>query len=451
MADALDSRLDGLDREQLVAVVRRLVRHDPDLEDLVHLPLPGEPPRVDVEQIRLHVTRIVSSIGWDWRASSRAETELWPIVTSGRQLLDEGALEEARTVFRTTIETILRHYTDFRDNESEVAGTVDRCVGGLGDCLQGATSSEARAGLLDEVASVWLWDQVEQGGYGMDRQARRILLEQTTADERGRVADRIRAPLPPGDQDHGERRRQAGGEFVLELLGHELSDSERERLYVEASLSEPLLALLFGQGREDEAVAAVRRASARSVPKLADQLVAAGLWEEAERAVLEHPSLIDPEDRGLLRWLEQNDVTRPSGLEDAAWAVSRFRSSPTLGHYRRLRELAVAVGRWPEALRLVEGVKPDAKAVRPIRARIFAELGRIDEALAILADLTDSAWRSTAADMARSLESVDPEAAARLYQSLIARLLARDTKPSRKAAAEHQRRFDALAARSSER
>ncbi len=451
MADSLDSRLDGLDRDQLIAVVRRLVGHDPDLEDLVHLPLPGEPPRVDAERVRLHLARIVRSIGWDWRASSRAETELWPIVTSGRQLLDQGAPDEARTVFRVTIETILRHYTDFRDNESEVAGIVDACVGGLGACLERADSPDVRAGLLHEIAAVWIWDQLEQGGYGMARQAGSILPEQTTAEERERIAERIRASLPSGDEDHVEWRRQAGGEFVLELLGDELGESERERLYVEASLGERLLALLLRQGRRDEAVAAVRRASPRSLTKLADRLVEADLRGEAERAVLEHPALLDPEDRALLRWLERNDVTRPPGLEDAAWAVSRFRSSPTLGHYRGLRELAVAVGRWPDVLHLVEGVNPDAKAVRPVRARILAELGRVGEALAILAELTDSAWRSTGADVARSLESVDPNAAADLYRSLIAHLVAKDTKPSRKAATEHQRRLDALCARSSGR
>ena len=88
MAAPLDARIEALTRDQLATLVRRLVRHDPDLEDLVHLPLPGEASRVDGGRIRDQVGRNVQGIGWDWRASSRAERELWPIVMTGRKLAD---------------------------------------------------------------------------------------------------------------------------------------------------------------------------------------------------------------------------------------------------------------------------------------------------------------------------------------------------------------------------
>ena len=448
VADPLDARLAELDRDQLAAVVRRLVRHDQDLEDLVHLPLPGERTRVDPRRIRDQVTRIVRGIGWDWRASSRAETELWPIVTTGEQLVEQGAWADARTVFGTTIGVILRHYDEFRDNESEIAGIVGECVDGLGSCLeQPDLSSEDRVALMDEVLSVWIWDSLEQGGYGMSDPARGVLLTHASPEERRRLAARVRASLPSTDADYGRARRQRGGRFVLELVGGELSVVEQEELFTDGSLDESLMDLLFDQGRPAEAIALLRRTPQRDAVKLAARLVDHGLAREADLALLEHPSLLDPDSWALRRWLAEREVPVPTDLEEVVGAVGRFRSSPTIGHYRKLRAHAEAIGHWPDVLHLVEAVKADARAVRPVRARILAELGRVDEALAILAELTDSAWRSSASDVARSLETVDPTAAAELYRTLIAHLVDHDTKHSRQAAAEHQGRLDDLLAR----
>ena len=448
MTDSLDVRLAALDRDQLEEMVRRLVRHDPDLEDLVHLPLPGERVAVDESRVREQVNRIVRGIGWDWRASSRAEGELWPLVVTGRRLVDEGAWADARRVFGATIRAILAHYGEFRDNESEVAGIVSHCVEGLGACLDEPDQRrQDRAKLLDEVLSVWIWDRLEQGGYGMDGPARAVLLERATPPERRAMAARVRRSLPRTDADCGRSRRQAGGRFVLELLGDELASAERERLLAEASLDRELLALLFEQGRRAEAIELVRRTSSEDVVKLAGELVARGMARQGERAVLDHPALLDPDSWPLRRWLADREVEGAAELEDGAEAVRWFRAYPNIGNYRKLRTTAEALGRWPGVLRQVVDVKPDAKAVRPVRARMYADLGRVAEALAVLDELSGSTWRSAAGDVAQSLGPIHPDDAAELYRSLIAHLVEHDTKHSRQAAQEHQQRLSALSTR----
>ena len=116
----LDRRLASLDRDQLVALVHRLLSRHPDLEDLVQLPLPGETMRADARHIRSQVTRILLAMGDDWQASIRARRDLWPLLAVGRQYLQRRTLGDACTLFATIATTILEHYEQLRDEASVI-------------------------------------------------------------------------------------------------------------------------------------------------------------------------------------------------------------------------------------------------------------------------------------------------------------------------------------------
>ena len=80
---------------------------------------------------------------------------------------------------------------------------------------------------------------------------------------------------------------------------------------------------------------------------------------------------------------------------------------------------------------LVGELKGNARKLQPLRARIRAELGDAEGALAELERLSGSTWRHTAEEVARALEAHQPEAAVRLYRALVDALLAHGTKPAR--------------------
>ena len=81
----IDARLQALERGQLIEVIQRLLKSAPDLDDLVFLPVAGEQKPVDAQHIRVQVAGILVNMGDDWRASTRAEQELWPLVAIGTQ------------------------------------------------------------------------------------------------------------------------------------------------------------------------------------------------------------------------------------------------------------------------------------------------------------------------------------------------------------------------------
>ncbi len=442
--DHLNTRLATLDRDQLEALVRRLVNRQPDLVDLVHLPLPGEARPADGRHIVAQVTEILVTMGDDWRASTRAEAALWPLVELGVQYLNRGALADAHTVFASITTTILAHYEQVRDQESEIAGIVGQCVEELGRCLAATTDIPSREALLRDVFAIYRWDTLGRGGYGMDEAPRRLLLSATNPTERALVAGWVRQVLTAPPAHVGRWGRRNAGRLVLDLVGSDLNTADREQLFTAAELDGPRLELLLAQGRHDEAVRLVQHIANDGLLGLADRLVTEGLVDEAREAVRDHLAVLDPRNHRVRDWLTRQGVALPSNLDALLAAITRFKARPGVRAYQDMRQEAVAARCWPKALVVVGPLDVHRKALQPVRARRLADLGDAAGALAELEGLTGSTWKRTAVDVAAGLEGSHPAVAADLLRGIVDGLLKHGTKPARTLAAELGARLAAL-------
>jgi len=446
MPPSLSSRLAPLSRDQLVALVERLVARHPDLEDLAQLPLPGEIKRADGEGVRAHVTRILRTMGDDWRASPRAQNDLHPIVGMGDTYRAQGRTEDARTVYRAVIDGVLPLYEQLRDEESEIATIVGDCVEALGECIAATKDPSVREGLLQDVFAVYRWDALDHGGYGMDDPAQMVLLTRTTDAEKARIAEWVRVALPGAADDPSGWRRQRGGALVLLLVGDSLDVSSREALYAQADMTKERIDLLLAAGRRDEAVDALRTAGS-DLAEHADRLVAAGLGALATEVVDRHPAVLEPSAHHVRAWLVKRGVDK-APLEALVWALDRFIHSGNIGHWEALRAQAEATGRWhqvlPHALAAVDNEKANAQ---PARARVLATAGRLEEAEAVLGRLPEGSWKRTALEVAEAAESVRPDLALALYARVADGLRGRKTKPAREELAVIEGRVMELRAR----
>ncbi len=441
-----DARLQALDRPQLIQVIRRLLKSAPDLEDLVFLPVTGEDQPVNAKYICVQVTGILLNMGDDWRASTGAEQELWPLVAIGTQYLDSDQLTDARTVFNAIITTILAYYARIWDHESEVAGIVEDCVKGLASCLEKLTAPHDREALLKDIFAVYRWDVLGEGGYGLDTHPRTVLLVESTAAERIQIASWVQQALPDGEHKHTRWKRQAGGRFVLELRApSSLDDAELESLYARADLVTPHLDLLLSQERRDEAVRLVQQASGEAVVALAETLIAAGLTKPAIAAVHNHSSVLHKDHQRTRDWLRAHGVDLPDEVDRLVWTITSFNRNPTIGDYKKIREGAGAIDQWPQVLNLLKELAPDRTKLMPIRARRFADLGQVDQAITELGRLRDSSWRSCAADLAETFEAHHSSIAIDLYKQLADERQAVGTRAACRKAAVFRARLAALA------
>jgi|GEM_PF-1834032 len=444
----LTARLASLNRDRLVAIIERLVAQQPELEDLVLLPLPGEKGPPDGAAIRAQVERIVLTMGDDWMASTRAEGELWPVIEVGNAYRAEGRIEEARTVYRAMIDGILPHYDQLRDEESEIGHMIEQCVTEIGACLEASSDPGLRERYLRDAFDVFRWDALDSGSYGLERAAEEVLCSKAVGEERGRVAGWVRAALPRTVQDYGAWRRQRGGALILRLIGDALDDDARAALFAEADMAREHIDLLLAAGRKNEAVDVLRHADGSDLEKLADRLVAAGLEAEATAAVDQHPALLESGAWTLRRWRVARGGIDEERLNQLVDALNDFRRRPDLRHWLRLVEEAKATGRLAGVLPLaLAAVDRDKTSIQPVRVRVLAAAGRFEESAALLRTLVESAWKGAALDLAAAAEQERPDHSISLYEQLATALRARGTKPARDELARIKPRLEGLRAR----
>ncbi len=436
------SRLSTLTRDQLVALVERLVDRHPDLEDLVSLPLPGEARQADAAPVHAHVTRILRTMGDDWRASSRAQYALFPIVEMGNAYRAQGLPEDARIVYRAIIDAVLALYESIRDEESEIADVVGDCVAGLGACLGVAAEPLLRAQLLADVFHVYRWDTLEHGGYGMDEPAEKVLLACHSSEDRSRVAGWLRdALVAPAVSNYGRAR---AGALVVKLVGAGQDVREREAIYRQARMDRELMALLLGQGRKDDALALLLTPGA-DVVSLADVLVAAGLEAQAVALVNAHADVVDHERGTTRRWLTAHGVAGMNAAERLAWDLHAFERSGNVGHWDTLRRSAESLGRLPQVLpRAVAAVRTERTGYQAAGARVLAVAGHLGEAETVLARLPAASWKQAALAVAEAAATVEPARARAIYDLVAAQLEARGTRAARAELAEVRGRMRAL-------
>ena len=415
---------------------------------MIFLPLKGEEQRVNAYHIESQVGKILANMDFHWEASSQAERELWPIMSMGTEYLECDKLEDAATVFRSIIMMILEDYESLYDNESELAGIVQECVEALGRCLVLTDDPDQRKTLIEDIFEVFRWDSLEKGGYGMSDPSYELLLKHTNNKERlqiiGWIQDMLslQTDVKLSSLSYREVERLTLG--LLEPL--KLKDVELEQIYVQTGMRMAYLELLLEQKRFTEAIELLRKAPSDQVYDLAKKLSEAGLAKRAVEVVHEHICVIEPSNQRVHKWLKSQAAALPNSYNVLRESLLAFQSTATLKRYRQLREAALVVGRWAQVLDILDEISPKSKGPVPVRARIHADRGLVHEALSELETLKDSPWRTTAVDVAASLEETHPRDALQLYRALLEEALNHGTKYALNKAEVYKAKISAIEA-----
>jgi uncharacterized Zn finger protein len=447
---SMEESLNQRSKEELVEIILKLVSRDPDLASLLEMPLPGRAVTgqpLESDLIRRQVHAIIDHVPYEWGASYAAAGEVSKIVGDGDDYRDAGDWMNAAVVYRTVMKEILDSFDEIYQEESEYTYEVIACVRGLADCLEQINNAAERSVIVRDLFEVVRWD-FNYGGMGLSDDAESVLLEQATSEERAELADWVRSllkvQLGSDESIYRQYRLQELGGFLLGLERDTLDDEGFIALCRETGRLRDLVGRLLALGRVQEAAKDARNASDDELITLCQDIREAGHVELAERLIWERQEVTRDTRllQQLLTWVQERGDTDTAVM--LASQIFDLRSD--LNHYRQLRNLAQAAGRWPE----VEAKAIDSLAANNISMMIEVHLeeDRIDEALAGLhtTDKTRTGYSYYPVSVplrlkvARAAEVKRPEAAIEIYLAEAQRLIDARGRQNYADAARHLKR-----------
>ena len=377
----LDADLEQRSKEELIALIKQMLRLQPDLETLLEVALPGGNRRltpVNPETYRRQVSSAFRRGGNDWMVSWRIATDIGISVSAGDGFLALDDCASASIVYQAVAQGILEHYEMILDEDGDLGEVLDRCVEGLGYCLAGGGNATAdRERLLQTLFEIYRFD-VDYGGVGLGEAAPDLILEHATGEEKRAVAGWVRAAMPEGNSWGDNYNRQVYGRFLLDLEMADLDDASFLSICRESGRLADLVGRLLTLGRLDEAISEAELAGDYELLTLADIFREHGCAQSVEPLLVKR--IETSQDHRLVEWLKERHQERGEPAEALALAKQLLQARPYLSGYQEVRELSRQLGVWQE-------LRPDllaewsAAKQYVLLTDIYLEEGEIDLAL----------------------------------------------------------------------
>lgn len=422
-AEEVEAVLKRLKKAELIALVKQMLRQEPDLEVLLETPLPavgGRRTPVSPETYRRQADAAFRRGGYGWGVAAEIARELSAIEEIGDGFVQQQDFASGAAVYEGVSAAVLDNYETFRDDEGDLGSVVQACVTGLGECLAGEEADAATRGQILQTLFAVLRFDVSLGGVGLSDDVPELIAQHATVEERGHVADWVREELPSAR----DWCREVYGGFLLDLEAEELSDEAFLQVCRDTGRNLDLVDRLLELRRLDEATKEAEQAGDYHLLSMADIFVRRRHGDLAERLMRERSEKTT--DTRILEWLQKRYASRPRDKAAALdLAESIFRTRPSLEKYKDMRKLAQGLGRWealrPELLALLN--KPQHS---DLLIRIRLHEGEIDEAIEAAKAGREYPYYgySMKLEVAKAAEQTRPRAALEIYRQRVENLIA---------------------------
>jgi uncharacterized Zn finger protein len=414
--EELDQALGRRSKEELIALIKQMLRRQPDLELLLDMPLPGAAPAgtaVSPDAYRRQAEAAFhGQDGYEWGAASAIADDLLAVKEVGDEFLRREDHAGAAAVYEGILAAVRDNYQTVHDEEGDLHVVVGDCSEGLGKCLDAETDPARREAILRALFEVVRFD-IDQGGIGLSDRAP-DLEEHATQAERRTLASWVRQAMA----DARDWSRETLGGWLLDLEADTLDDEAFLRVCRETGRTHDLVDRLLQLGRLEEAVREAERASDWELLSMADLFVSRRHGDVAERLVRERSR--KSHDTNLLEWLKKRAIEHKDSAAALGLADTVFRAQPSLERYKEIRKLARKVGRW-DALRprLLEFLQDERHAY--VLIPVYLDEGEIGRALEAVKPERPSAYGygygyGMALEVAKAAEKARPQAALEIYR-----------------------------------
>jgi uncharacterized Zn finger protein len=442
---SVDAALEQRSKPELIALVKQMLRREPDLELLLEATAGGSAAPASPETYRRQAASAFRSGGYEWGAAGQIADELDAIRETGDGFLEQDDFAGAAAVYQGICSAVVENYETVHDEEGDLHGVVDSCVQGLAKCLNGLKDNAVqREAILRTLWEVSLLD-IEQGGISLGEDALELLVEQTTLEERRTIASWVREAMPRGKDRSDSWRRESLGGLLLDLEAETLDDETFLRVCRETGRKHDLVDRLLRLGRLDEAISEAEQASDFELISLADLFVRYRHGEVAERLMQDrsHKS----KDSRIVEWLKRLAVQRDDSATALELAEKLFRLQPSLQDYQEVRKLAKKQRRWeevqPELLAFLRKSPHD----QYLLIQVYLNESEIDLALEAVKGKKNNGYGfgyGMELEVAKAAEKTRPRAALEIYRKQAEWLIAQRSRGSYQSACQYLKKVRTL-------
>ncbi len=410
--------LEQRSKDELIALIHKMLACAPDLRRLLELPIPRGPasPPLDERLIRRQVGQAFSSAGDEWDAARDVARELDLWIDLGKEYARQEDWRNATIIFENVIEGVLDEYATVHDDEGDLIAIVNDCVDGLGECLDATTDPEQREAILRTLFETHAWD-LDHGGMEIGPEVAEIIATRATREERQAIVSWARAIMP----ENKSWERQELGRFLLDLQQDMLDDESYLRICRETGRTYELVERLLTLRRTQEALDVTRSLSGWALFSVVELFVKHG--DEDLIIPLAREQVSQGQDERFAIWLknrllERGDLDEALSLAEWLFLMGREMS------YSELRSLAQRAGKWDEVHARI--LKSLASAHAYLRlTRIYLEDGEVGRALETFAQVQKDPWHQGTAllEVAQAAEQDYPQDAISLYVAEAKRII----------------------------
>jgi len=258
----------------------------------------------------------------------------------------------------------------------------------------------------------------------MGYEARGIILELSTPEERLQVSGWVRSAMPTGGSWSDGYNRQTLGRFLLELEKDELDDEAFLRICRETNRWQDLVVRLLALKRVDEAAGVARSVGDHDLLQLADILLKHGQADLATELMRTRAKT--SQDTRLPEWLKQRAMERGDASEALAWAQQLFWQHPSLEGYEQMKALSKTLDTW-ENLQVGTLAHLSKQNQHALLTEIYVKEGQVDQALASVKRVASGMWGMYHSPLlirvAQAAESSRPQESIRIYVEAAKRLI----------------------------
>ena len=379
----IDEMLAKLEKDELARFIKKMVRSEPQLEEMLFAVEQRSAP-FNEQVYRRKIEQIFRPASNTWGVSADIAGELYRLKESADSYAEQGNYSSALSLYELMLGALLEHFFSYEDyEEGDFHSVVNDCVNDMGKWLDALQDKDLRERVLRLLFQIETFD-TEQGGIGLGEEIPEMLRQHTTGEERAMLAGWIRSELvKPDPSGWGEEfRNQSYGYLLLDLQADVMDDEAYLRTCRETGRTADAVERLLELGRVDEAVQEAEKTIDHDLMHIADIFVEHRHETEAEMMIRKRART--SQDTRLQDWLKKFYLARNDKAAALDMAVDLFyKRPPVLAYYQEIRLLAKMLDRW-ETLRpaLLAYLKKNNNAY--LLTQIALDEGDVAEALALI-------------------------------------------------------------------